>query len=695
MRTICNHIVFFCIILIGAISFAEEKCLFADKVEYNKKEDYIEATGNVKIIFQNYTLTSDRILYDIENNEVYTYGNVKAFDGSKHIAMGDSAIIKNNAKNAIVNSFILYFKQEDTIIAGRIGERINKNKTHMHKASLTSCPACKNKKPLWQISAKKVEILHDKKQVIYKNMFFEIYGIPVLYSPYFSHPLPGAKPKSGILVPNIKHKRPGLPIYFRPKSNMDFTFTPRMTKKNIYYDLELRHLTKKGSYKIGGSVLSSKENAPVTSEGRLKHFRKIRRYNAKGGGNFSHNKNHYGFNFDRVSDKDFLREYEKRHAPFLASNLYAYRVSKGNYIQINNTSLQGMNKFDSNPTDPYITPEIDFRYALPFENSNSIVTASNNTSIYHTTKLGNITRSFTTLTFQNSNITKFGQVFGFEIYNRIDLYRFNLNTKTNQKENKSTYSRSIPEARIFSSYPITGRIFDKRFLFEPMTHLSIGFDKEYTTKKIKYIDSEHYEFNDINFLKSNRHNGYDFHESGQRLTYGTRGAVNIDDEKKLGLFVGQMQRLSRKIQSKPDLVGRTYLNLKEHIEIYYRFRKNSRNYASIFDEIGTWYKADKLKLDLSYVNLKNKKITGKDKIRQLYFNTSYEANTNWIFGYHSRFDISSRRAKQLSQGIRVTYRGDCVSISSYIANDYMEDSSKGIGKKNDFTLKLGLKTINM
>lgn len=696
MRTICNHIVFVIILLFCSNALAEEKYLFADKVEYNKNEDYAEATGNVRIIFKNYTLKSDRILYDIKNNEVYSLGNVTAYDMKDHIAMGDAALIKNNAKEAIISSFILYFKDADAIIAARMAKRLSKDHASMSKASFTSCPTCKKRKPLWSISARKVDIFLDKKKAIYQNMFFEIYGIPVMYFPYFSHPLPGAPPKSGVLVPNIKNKRIGIPIYLRPKSNLDMTITPRLSKKSASYELQIRHLTKKGSYKISGNVLSRKQSVPITSAGKLKHFRKIRRYNVKGYGNFKNNSVNYGFNLERVSDKDFLREYEHRRDPFLTTNLYAFKVDKGNYIQVNNTVLQGLGNYDSGSTDPYITPEIDFRYVMPFENSNASVKISNNTSIYHTTSLGHITKSFTELSFHNSAISKIGQVMGIELYNRFDLYKTNLNQNANIGNNyKHHFVRSIPEARFFTSYPLIGTLIGKSFIIEPLATLTVGRNRKYITNKIKYVDSPNYEFNDINFLRHNRHNGHDFYENGTRTTYGARGALDLGNNAKFGGFLGQMQRLSSKVQSRPDLVGRGYLNLREKFEIYYRFRKNSKNYASIFDEIGTWYNIDRLKLDSSIINLRNKKVTGKNLIRQFYFDTSYQLNDNWILGYNSRFDISQKKPKQLSQGIRVTYRGDCVSISSYITHDYTKDLSRGIGKKKDFSLKIGLRTINM
>jgi LPS-assembly protein len=217
--------------LFSIASEATEKFLLADKVEYNEKSQYIEAKGNVRIAFEKYVLHAEKMFYDIEKDELWAHGKVSAFRENEEIAIGKSALIKNKAKEIVISSFILYFKSNDSIIASKLAKRVNENHTHLHKATFTSCPTCLTKRPLWQISASKADVFLDKHKVVYKNMFFEIYGIPVMYLPYFAHSLPNAPPKSGILIPNVKNKKIGLPIYFRPKSNIDTTVTPRIGKK--------------------------------------------------------------------------------------------------------------------------------------------------------------------------------------------------------------------------------------------------------------------------------------------------------------------------------------------------------------------------------------------------------------------------------------------------------------------------------
>ena len=59
-----------------------------------------------------------------------------------------------------------------------------------------------DKPPLWQLKAKK--IIHNQKQqeLEYYDVWMEMAGIPVAYSPYSWHPDPTVKRKSGFLAPS-------------------------------------------------------------------------------------------------------------------------------------------------------------------------------------------------------------------------------------------------------------------------------------------------------------------------------------------------------------------------------------------------------------------------------------------------------------------------------------------------------------
>ena len=93
--------------------------------------------------------------------------------------------------------------KDDTRIVGERATRTEGNITEFEKGKFTPCKSTPGMPPLWCISAAK--IIHDQSNatVTYQDAWFEIYGQPVLYLPYFQHADPSVKRKSGFLIPEI------------------------------------------------------------------------------------------------------------------------------------------------------------------------------------------------------------------------------------------------------------------------------------------------------------------------------------------------------------------------------------------------------------------------------------------------------------------------------------------------------------
>ena len=695
MRIICNLIIVI-FLLLARNAYAKNEFLSADKIEYNETGEYVEAIGNVKVIIDKYTIYADKVYYDIKKDEIFGSGNISAFESSKEIILGDTIIFNHKAKRALISSLILYFKTNNSIVAARFAEKIGDNHERLTNAVYTACPACKTHKPLWEISAQQVDVHDDKRKVIYKNALFKIYGVPVAYFPYFSHVMPGAPPQSGILTPSIKDKRLGVPVYWRPKSNLDATITPTIASKTgILYEGEVRHLLKSGQYTLTGSMTqskvalstSTKNGNTTTNQKNQRH----RRYNISSNGKFTTNHFHYGFNINEVSDRGYLKDYYKKDIPFLMSNMYVYKTEQQNYFEVNSLHLQGLSSKDSKFTDPNVIPEINFRHVTPLEqmhDANFVV--ENYTASYSTENLGHVKRTIWDTSFYNS-YNMLGQIWGVELYNRSDLYKIHLHDKS-----ATTTGRTIPEARMSWRYPWGGMIGNKMFIVEPIALMAVGRNHIPNTDKFGLIDSSDYDFNDANFYKFNRYDGVDYHEYGKRITYGANSAMNIKDGYKVNLFLGQYQRLSQSADQRPTIVGRTSLNIFDQLEVYYRFKKAPNRLKSIFDEVGTWYHDNKFNLNGGYVSAHDMVLTnGKGKISQIYFDGGYNLTDHWNVGLGTRFDITDKKPHQLDHTIRVTYRGECANIKATISKNYTVDSSRDIKKSGSWGIAIGLRTLSM
>ena len=616
MRIICNLIIV--LLFFAHVVEAKDTFLSADKIEYNETDEYVEASGHVKVIVDKYTVYADRVHYNFKTDEVFGFGNIKAFEGGKEVILGKAILFNARAKKAIISSLILYFKTNDSIIAARFAEKLGDHHERLTNAVYTACPTCENKKPLWEVSARQVDVYDDEYKVVYKNALFKIYGVPIAYFPYFSHVMPGAPSQSGILTPSIRNKRLGLPVYWRPKSNLDATLTPTVGRKGIIYEGEVRHLLKSGKYKITGSMTNSKValSTSTIKDGASTNPQndRYRRYNISAEGDFATSHYHYGFKFNKVSDRGYLKEYYKKDIPFLVSNMYVYKTSEQNFVEVNNLHLQGLGSKDSKFKDPYVIPEVNFRYVMPLEQLNDTnLSVENYTSAYSTDTLGRVTRNIWNTSLYNS-YNVMGQIWGFELYNRSDLYKIQLHDKK-----EFTTGRTIPEARASWRYPWGGLVAGKMVVLEPIALMAFGRKHTPDTSKFGHIDSSEYDFSDANFYKFNRYNGIDFHEYGNRATYGVNSIVNIKDGYRFSMFLGQFQKLSKSADQRSDIVGRASFNLYDQLEIYYRFKKTPRHFDSRFDEVGVWYNDDKFNVNGGFVSAHDIKLpNNKGKISQVY-----------------------------------------------------------------------------
>jgi LPS-assembly protein len=141
--------------------------------------------------------------------------------------------------------------QDGSLVAASGGRRTGGNLLNMQNAVYSPCKLCEedpSRAPLWQIKA--VRIVHDKKRqtIEYKDAWLEIAGVPVMYTPYISHPDPSVKKKSGFLTPSFGTSTLNgasftAPYYYNISSNSDATLTPNFTtNKGVVMGGEYRQI---------------------------------------------------------------------------------------------------------------------------------------------------------------------------------------------------------------------------------------------------------------------------------------------------------------------------------------------------------------------------------------------------------------------------------------------------------------------
>jgi LPS-assembly protein len=459
-------ILFFGIFFLKAnIGFSQQKDIYnfsADKLTYSQDNNFIEATGNVVAKNQDgKQISADKIVYNKTTQLLKTFGNSKftdnknrtltadnfEYDLEKKIITADNKVkFLDNYKNIYYFSKINADDKFNEIIGYNLNSDLNKEKfqsndkfnesieprlsgkevsikyniTIIKDGKFTSCKSTNEKEgcPYWNLNANL--ITHDKenKKITYKNATLDLNNVPILYTPYFSHPDPSVKREAGFLAPSFSSLGPDIgttikiPYFYPVSQSADFTVSPvYYFKQNPLLLGEYREKFKNGDLTIeGGFTEGYKEITTIQTDGSRSHFY----------GNLN-------LNFEnKVLDQSEL-------------NVKFQRVNNPTYLRVNkiNSSPDGFKKNLVKEDETKLTNEI---YLNSFGKNESL--------------------NFKTAAYQNISISKTSDQYGYLLpeiayskYNFLDNKNLNfssnfrsLNTNTNQ--NKTTFINNLDYSTI-------------------------------------------------------------------------------------------------------------------------------------------------------------------------------------------------------------------------------------------------------
>jgi len=700
MHYICKLLLIFLFLFVEVFSAnggdTNNFMMKADEVYYNEAKEEIHATGNIFVTMDGYNLNAKEVRYDLKQDIIFAEGNIHITTSSGEVIQGQQAILRDKLKAGVISEFIIKF-DKDSLLVSRLGSMLNKNRFTLEKSVFTPCKISCDKSPIWQLKSKHTEIDYTKQNIVYKHLFFELYGVPIIYLPYLSHPMHDAEAQSGILVPKMKNDSFMIPAYFRVKPNLDFTITPRIANNYTIFNGELRHAVEFGKYEIHGSYgnprlkKASKDSRPD-------------RYYFSTHGDFSAKNLNYGFDINRASDKAYLTNYHEIYDSYLTSRIYANRVNARNYFLLQGFYFQDMRVTDLKNKIPLVLPNVQTKNIYNIAGDNALLlNVETNTVAYRELDSVQLFRTSVNFDLMQNIISRMGHVFDISLSNRGDLYFVDfIDQNTDEQKAKSWY-RNIPEISGKWSFPLVrsvGKSSDVIKL-EPTAMVTIGRKYESRFDKFGVIDSSKNELSENNIFDSNRFSGIDFHEYGTRMSYGITSSL-MSENFYINSFLGQSIHKYNVIKKdNADYVGNLSVDIFGNFEFFYRFRKD-HNFKPIRNETGADITTSKLTASTILTELysigryfASEDFSEHDKISQLDLYTSYNLTNELSVKFSSKLDLTNHRAKTLMRTIGVTYKYDCVSISASVADNFLHDIERGIRDTGGVSITIGLKAINM
>lgn len=658
--------------------------LKADEMTFDEERGVVVATGHVELAQGKRVLLADRVSYDRNTDTVTATGNVSLLEPSGEVIFAEYAELTNNLKDGLLKGFRMLMTDNSRMAA--VGaKRIGGIVTEMRKAVFSPCKLCKDhpsRPPLWQIKA--VRVIHDKstRDIEYRDATLEMFGIPVAYMPFFFHPDPTVKRRSGFLAPSYGNSSDlGLilkvPYYWNIAPDKDATLTPIYTSnEGPVFAGEYRQRLVNGEFQLAGSFTRTDETG---SSG------KKTRGHIRGKGRFDiDNVWRAGFEIDRSSDDTYLRRYGFGSEPTLTSLGFVEGLRGRNYAKLSALSFQGLRETDDPGKTPLILPFAEYNYvgSPGIRGGRFSIDAS----------LLSLTRDEGTDSQRLSLRTGWhlphtmpsGEIYDLSVSLQTDVYSVDEVANAGDIPGTSfsgVTGRFFPQFMFTWRYPFIRQ--EPRFtqLIEPVAAIVLAPNGN-NPAKIPNEDSRDVEFDDTNLFSPNRFTGVDRVEGGQRLIYGLKWGLYGARGGATTAFLGQSFRFrtdsdfaegSGLESNLSDLVGRLRISPGPYLDFLYRFRLDPDDFRAARSEVSMAAGPPKLRLGLDYLFVGEEAGTGEFGDREEISGTlNVGLGRYWSASANIRQDLTEEGGI-LSSGFGVTYQDECFIIKTSFNRKFTRD----------------------
>ena len=667
--------------------------LLADEVKTDEQRRTIIARGNVDITRGDRRLLADSVRYREAEDRIDAVGNVILLEPTGEAIYADLMSISGDLKDGIIEQLRARLKG-DARLAATSAIRTGGNRTEMDQAVYSPCPVCEDSDwpPLWQISASKVVHDQEKKEIVYKNAFFEMFGVPVFYTPYFSHPDPSVDRRSGFISPSVGTDIDlgfivKTPYFFALAPNYDVTVAPIFSsQEGLVLTGEFRHRVTNGRYDINGSVTRGSEaessNADQSSGDEFRgHVAGDGQFKLGGGWD-------WGYDLFVASDDTYLERYNFSDLDILENRLFTERAFGRNYMAVNAYGFQGLRADDDQGLIPIVLPLIDLElFSDPMIWGSRFFLDSSLLALTRTDGLD--TRRFSaTAGWELPWLGEYGDQYRLRLSLRNDYYDINGNPETLSGDGEQSESRLIPRMTLDWSWPWGGDAFGLTPVIEPIASLTLA-PTGLNDDDIPNEDSLDLEFDDTNLFEESRFPGLDRVEEGSRISYGWRfGVIGSSGEKFNALF-GQSFRFQRDEQFDAstglngrfsDYVGRVEFTPDPWFSGRYRFRLDRDTFVPVRNEVRVALGPSALRFDATYLSLEDDPTVSDEEFREreeITAGVQLSLSDSLTVRAQTRRDLQADSTVANTYGL--IYRNPCLLLIAGVEQQFTQDRDAGNG----------------
>ena len=318
--------------MLTPILYAEESAMpivvNGDKVQYDHANKRVIGTGNVSITYQDIKMTCEKIIVDLENKEGVAEGEVTLYQDDD-VFTAETVVYNFEDKTGQLMEgtmkMLPWYGKAESI------DKINEELFKLNRSYITTCDF---EQPHYRVEAKTIKVYLGDRVTAWHALCY-IGDLPVLYIPYYNHPLEDDMPQVN-MVPGHNddwgfYLLTAWRFYFHPDSrgyvHLDYR-TERGFAEGIDYKYGLRKFGN-GYFRFYHIHDRNPDISDMGSKNPSERYRVQLRHK------WNVDKNTFvEGEFHKLSDKDFLKdffykeEYELEEQP---STYITLSGAKGNY----------------------------------------------------------------------------------------------------------------------------------------------------------------------------------------------------------------------------------------------------------------------------------------------------------------------------------------------------------------------------
>ncbi len=709
--TIINNVKFF--------DKSKNVYLEGKKVIYNQITDMIQTFGKTYIKIENkYEVYSYDLFYDRKSQRIYSNkettikDNKKnifnlednfVFDIKKEIVSSDKTnIIDNNnneysfemAKINLINNEIVGKEIEINFMDSYFGNSNNQpilkgkastsdeNETKIYKAAFTTCNIENKKCPGWEIRTE--EFVHDKKKKVfeYKNSWLKIFDKNIFYFPFFSHPDPSVKRKSGFLTPVYGSSSENgswvnIPYFKVINEEKDLTFNPRLYADDKFilqseYRQAFQNSNLISDFSFNNDGKNSNTHLFAKIDGDINSTTK------------------FNFKYQDVSNDDYLKIHNLSNSTSLIENesLLTTQLDVAKYIDKNTnldtsfTVFEDLSKADSDRFQ-YILPSFTYTKNLTIPdnyNGNFSFISSGFQKNYDTNKYESLL--INDFLFNSDNI-----ISNSGLLSNYDLLIKNFNSYT---ENSSGYAEK-EDYEVFGSVLLKTSFPLKKIGEYSRDYLKPVLALRYSPNNTKNISDNDVRLDYNNIFSHNRIGTNEIVEGGKSVSIGLEyEKINQKDKKIIGFNIANsisdkknenLPTKSTLNNTRSDFVGKLFFSPNDILNFNYDFSYDKNFDGSNYDSISTSINVNNFITEFNFLsedgNIGNNEVISNS--------TTYKFNSENSLQFNTSKDLKNDFTEYYN--LIYTYETDCLIASAEFGKKFYRDGSLLPDKSLLFTIR--------